>query len=114
MKQRDALLPSVGTLIKATGLQWLFNDTLCMFFGQPLLAMGQGGRDEAIGIIAEIGPDMEAFPTYRHLAYWAGACPRSNESAGKNKSGRITHVNKNLRPLLTQLGWAASHTQGTY
>src|SRR5690606_31837794 len=71
-------------------------------------------HDGAIGIIAEIGLDMEQFPTHRHLAFWAGVCPGSNESARKNKSGRITHGNKNLRALLTQLGWAASCTKGTY
>lgn len=34
-------------------------------------------------LIAEIGVDMEAFPTEKHLASWAGMCPGNNESAGK-------------------------------
>lgn len=36
-------------------------------------------------LIAEIGVDMEAFPTEKHLASWAGVCPGNNESAGKKK-----------------------------
>ena len=41
-------------------------------------------------------------------------CPGSNETAGKNKSGRITYGNKYLRSLLVECGWAASRTKNTY
>lgn len=43
-------------------------------------------KDGAIGIIAEIGTDMEAFPDQKHLAKWAGMCPGNNETAGKKKA----------------------------
>jgi transposase len=72
------------------------------------------GRDGAIGIIAEISTDMDHFPDHKHLASWAGMSPGSNESAGKNKSGRITYGNKYLRGLLVECGWAASRTKNTY
>jgi len=72
------------------------------------------GRDGAVFVIAEIGVNMDAFASQKHLASWAGMSPGSNESAGKNKSGRITYGNKYLRVILVQLGWAASRTKNTY
>ncbi len=72
------------------------------------------GPDVAIGIIAEISTNMEHFPDHKHLASWAGMSPGSNESAGKNKSGRTTFGNRNLRGFLAEGGWAASRTKNTY
>lgn len=42
----------------------------------------QGAAD----ILAEIGTDMERFPTEDHLSSWAGMSPGNNESTGKKKS----------------------------
>lgn len=39
----------------------------------------------SIGLLAEIGADMNKFSTEQHLASWAGMCPGNNESAGKKK-----------------------------
>lgn len=72
------------------------------------------GHDGAICIIAEIGTDMEAFASHKHLASWAGMCPGNNESAGKNKSGRITYGNAFLRAFLVQMAWGATRTRNTY
>ena len=43
------------------------------------------GKDGAIGIIAEIGTNMEEFHNENSLAKWAGMCPGNNESGGKKK-----------------------------
>ena len=72
------------------------------------------GETVAQIIVAEIGVDMERFPTDHHLASWAGMCPGNNESAGKRKSGKTTKGSRYLRAALVQAAWAASHQQGTY
>lgn len=65
-------------------------------------------------LVSEIGLDMSAFPSEKHLASWAGICPGNNESAGKKKSGRITHGNKQVKAVLTEAAWAATRTKNTF
>ena len=56
----------------------------------------------AIGIISEIGTNMEAFPSAKHLCSWAGLTPTNNESAGKKKSVRVSKAECYIKPLLLQ------------
>jgi transposase len=65
-------------------------------------------------IIAQLGVDMSAFPSDRHVSSWAGVSPGNNESAGKRISGRTQRGNRYLKSALVEAAWAASHTRGTY
>jgi transposase len=55
-------------------------------------------KDSASVIIAEMGVNMDIFPTEMHLSSWAGMSPG----------------NKYLKTILTEFAWIASKMKGTY
>ena len=77
---------------------------------------GVPGFDEmtAWALIAEMGTDMSVFPTAGHVASWAGMCPGTNESAGRQMSARTRKGNRYLRRALLQGAWAATRKKDSY
>ena len=65
-------------------------------------------------VLAEIGQEMDRFPTAGHLSSWAGLASGNHESAGKRQSGRTTPGNRWLKTALVQAAWAASRAKGTH
>jgi transposase len=68
----------------------------------------------AENLLAEISPDMTPFPSDDHLVSWSGLCPGSDESAGKQRSGKTPKGNQWLRRILLEPAWGAARRKDGY
>ncbi|MYH30695.1 MAG: IS110 family transposase [Acidobacteria bacterium] len=64
----------------------------------------------AAAILVEIGPDVAAFRSARHLAAWAGVAPGNHVSARKRRSGRVRPGNRMLRATLAECAHGAARS----
>ena len=71
-------------------------------------------RVAAATVIAELGIDMNVFPTVSQAAAWAGVCPGNNESAGKRMGQQKRRGNVHLSTALVQAAMAAARAKNTY
>jgi transposase len=65
-------------------------------------------------VVAEIGVDMNIFPTAGHLASWAGVVPGSNSSAGRTKSTKTRPGDRHLQAALGMAAATVARSKGTF
>jgi transposase len=98
------------------GLDQRIGERLEPYSAPHALLMQIPGVDWVVAavLIAEIGVDMSVFLSVYHLSAWAGVCPGSYESAGRQKSGRARKGNVHLRTMLVGAAISAAKTKGSY
>lgn len=65
-------------------------------------------------VVAEIGVDMNVFPTAGHLASWSGVAPGSNSSAGRVKSTKARPGDRHLKAALGMSAATVKRSKGTF
>jgi transposase len=72
------------------------------------------GPQVAQVIIAELGTEMNRFPTAAHAVSWAGLAPGRTESAGRNQSAKTVKGNRHLKAILVQAAHTVARSKDNY
>jgi transposase len=65
-------------------------------------------------VVAELGLQLDQFPSEGHLVSWAGLCPEAKISAGKRLSTKTGKGNRWLRQALIEAAHGAARSKSTY
>lgn len=65
-------------------------------------------------VVAELGIQLDQFPSEGHLVSWAGLCPEAKISAGKRLSTKTGKGNRWLRQALIEAAHGAARSKNTY
>lgn len=104
LAELDALITEVSAEIEARLRP--FADAI-----ERLTTIPGVGRRTAQTLLAEVGPEMDRFPSAQHLASWAGMCPGNYESAGRSRSGRTRKGSPWLRGALVESAKSAGRSK---
>jgi transposase len=77
----------------------------------PIPGVGTGVGE---AVVAELGTNVDRFPSFEQCASWVALCPGNRKSAGKRGSGKTRKGNKHLRAILVEAAQAASMRSGSY
>jgi len=114
LRQVESLDESIANLDKAIN-QAMEDSDRPFETGVSLLTTIPGVAElGARSVLAEIGTNMDQFPSDRHISSWAGISPGNNESGGKRLSGRTTQGNVWVKRCLVQMANAASRAKNSY
>jgi transposase len=65
-------------------------------------------------VLAELGTQLNQFPSEDHLVSWVGLCPAAKISAGKRLSTRVGKGNRWLKQALIEAAHGAARSKNTY